>query len=374
MTTHNPEPTCNISKNSNLADVMRAAKLIVWDEVSMAHKGGLEALDRTLRDVRSCSEIFGGVTVVICGDFRQILPVVQKGTPADEIRACIKSSYLWRNVEKITLRTNMRVHTTGHPDGGRWAAKLLQLGSGTITTDENDKIDTTKLGAKNVSTSDELLSAIYPGLEHNYNKQDWLKCRAILAPRNDVVGNINDKLMEKLPGEAAVYRSFDQTTEMSDACAYPTEFLNKQNPPGLPPHELRLKIGCPIILLRNMDPPKLMNGTRLIVTQLHKNVIVAKILTGVSEGEDVFLPRIGLVPSDYPFEFKRMQFPVKPAFCLTINKAQGQSLKVAGLHLEPGVFSHGQLYVACSRCGNPDNLFIYANEGATKNIVYKAVL
>ena len=135
-----------------------------------------------------------------------------------------------------------------------------------------------------------------------------------------------------------------------------------------------MKIGCPIILLRNMDPPKLMNGTRLIVTQLHKNVIVAKILTGVAEGEDVFLPRIGLVPSDYPFEFKRMQFPVKPAFCLTINKAQGQSLKVAGLHLEPGVFSHGQLYVACSRCGNPDNLFIYANEGATKNIVYKAVL
>ena len=77
-----------------------------------------------------------------------------------------------------------------------------------------------------------------------------------------------------------------------------------------------------------------MNGTRLIVKRLMKNIIVATILTGVATGEEVLIARIGLIPSDCFVEFKRVQFPVKPAFCLTCNKAQlGQSYKYAGLHL-----------------------------------------
>ena len=131
-----------------------------------------------------------------------------------------------------------------------------------------------------------------------------------------------------------VYRSYDQITEVSEASGSPMEVLNNQNPPGLPPHELKLKEGCPIILLRNLEAPLLMNGTRLIVKRLMKNIIVARILTGVAAGEEVLIPRIGLIPSDCFVEFKRVQFPVKPAFCLTCNKAQlGQSYKYAGLHL-----------------------------------------
>ena len=98
-----------------------------------------------------------------------------------------------------------------------------------------------------------------------------------MAPRNDIVEKINTSLMDKVPGESVVYRSFDQTTEESEACTYPTDVLNSFNPPGLPPHELALKEGCPIILLRNLDAPRLMNGTRLIVKRLMKNVIVATI-------------------------------------------------------------------------------------------------
>ena len=88
--------------------------------------------------------------------------------------------------------------------------------------------------------------------------------------------------MAKMPGESVVYRSYDQTTEVSEASGYPMEpmeVLNNQNPPGLPPHELKLKWGCPIILLRNLEAPLLMNGTRLIVKRLMKNIIVAWILS-----------------------------------------------------------------------------------------------
>ncbi|GFW03636.1 ATP-dependent DNA helicase PIF6 [Trichonephila clavipes] len=104
------------------------------------------------------------------------------------------------------------------------------------------------------------------------------------------------------------------------------------------------------------------------------NVIEATILTGKSKGEDVLLPRIPMIPTDMPFEFKRLQFPVRLAFAMTINKAQGQSLQVCELNLENLCFSHGQLYVACSRFGKSSDLFVYAPDGKTRNIVYPTAL
>jgi ATP-dependent DNA helicase PIF1 len=99
------------------------------------------------------------------------------------------------------------------------------------------------------------------------------------------------------------------------------------------------------------------------------NIIKATILNGKFKGEDVLLSRIPMIPKDMPFEFKRLQFPVRLAFAMTSNKAQGQSLQVCGQDLKNPCFSHGQLYVACSRIGKPSDLFGYTPEGKTKNIV-----
>ena len=90
--------------------------------------------------------------------------------------------------------------------------------------------------------------------------------------------------------------------------------------------------------------------------------------------EDVLIPRILLIPTDIPFEFKRLQFPVRLAFAMTINKSQGQSLGVCEINLEYPCFSHGQIFVACSRVGKRSALFVYLPEGKTKNIVYHQAL
>ena len=104
------------------------------------------------------------------------------------------------------------------------------------------------------------------------------------------------------------------------------------------------------------------------------NIIEATILTGPFKGEDLLILWIPIIPTDMSFQFKRLQFPIRLAFAIMINKAQGQSLELCGLYLHTDCFSHGQLYVACSKVGNPDNLFIYTETGTTKNIVYPQVL
>jgi ATP-dependent DNA helicase PIF1 len=91
---------------------------------------------------------------------------------------------------------------------------------------------------------------------------------------------------------------------------------------------LTLQEGCPVILLRNM-PGGLVNGTWLIVVKLMQHIIDAEITTGPDKGRRVFIPRLSITPSNMermPFTLHRRQFPLRPAFAMTINKAQGQTL------------------------------------------------
>ena len=74
------------------------------------------------------------------------------------------------------------------------------------------------------------------------NDPKWLEERAILVARNDTVDRINFNLLQALPGQKKVYKSFDSTLEQSDAVQYPIEFLNSLKPSGMPPHCLQLKV------------------------------------------------------------------------------------------------------------------------------------
>ena len=104
-----------------------------------------------------------------------------------------------------------------------------------------------------------------------------------------------------------------------------------------------------------------------------ENVIEATALTGPSKGEAVLIPRIPMIPIDLHFQFKRLLFPIRLAFAITI-KAQGQFLEKCGIDLNTDCVSHGQLFVACSRVGKPDDLFICTDNGTGKNVVYPQVL
>ena len=113
-----------------------------------------------------------------------------------------------------------------------------------------------------------------------------------------------------------------------------------------------------------------------------EHVIEVMSISGSNPGKKLFIPRITLILSSatLPFTMRRKQFPIKPAFALTANKAQGQTFKRVGIYLANDFFSHGQLYVALSRCGDPNSIKILnrkaklAKETIVRNVVYRAVL
>ena len=93
---------------------------------------------------------------------------------------------------------------------------------------------------------------------------------------------------------------------------------------------------------------------------MFQNSLKLRVLTGPSKGTNIFIPKMVLTPSDSSIAFKmrRIQFPIIPAFAMTINKSQGQSFDHVAIDLRRNIFSHGQLYVAISRCRSKTNLKI----------------
>ena len=128
---------CNIEGVSELAQLLKLTKLIIWGEAPMAHKFCFEALDRTLRDILSNDQIFGGKVIVFGGDFRQILPVIPGGNRSDIVHASINSSYIWDSCEVLTLTKNMRLqqnpmspNSQELKDFSEW---LLKVGEGKLS-------------------------------------------------------------------------------------------------------------------------------------------------------------------------------------------------------------------------------------------------
>ncbi|XP_015941574.1 uncharacterized protein LOC107467057 [Arachis duranensis] len=196
---------------------------------------------------------------------------------------------------------------------------------------------------------DDLIDFVYPDMLSNLSVENYFKDRAILAPTLDYVTDVNNKMTAGLLGQERVYLSSDSVCAEEgnmefELDAFSPEILNVINCSGLPPHKLVLKVGAPIMLLRNIDQTNgLCNETRMQVRRMGNHVLECKTLTGNKAG------------------------------------SIGQTLSKVGIYLPMSVFTHGQLYVALSRVTSKDGLRVllqdhgHLEDNCTMNVVYRKV-
>nr|KAJ0195533.1 hypothetical protein LSAT_V11C700361030 [Lactuca sativa] len=192
---------CKIPPDSELGRLVRKNSLIIWDETPMVHKHAFEALDRALRDVckfdkSTNSNIpFGGKAIVFGGDFRQILPVVQGGE--------------------------------GKVSGLNDGEAIIDVPDDILINDPHDPIGS-------------LIEFVYPSILEKFNGTSYFQERAILAPKNEVVQQINDRLLALFPGDEVEYLSSDTLCQSKfvhdqfDPNLYSPDILNGLKVSGLP--------------------------------------------------------------------------------------------------------------------------------------------
>ena len=335
---------CNFGRNDVTGKLFRMCKLLIIDEVTMGDKWIYEALDRSLRDVRKNERLFGGITVLFAGDWRQTLPIVPRGSRSQIIHCCLKNSYIWKNTEVFTLQQNMRANLTGSAEAKEFSDFLLSVGYGTLC----DSGGWIQLDPNYFSQSLDLTNfcdEVFDGINEGILAIDG---KAILCPTNAEVKEVNKIVLNMLDGEAIIYLSNDSLLDDTTSHQYPTEFLNSIDIPSMPSHSLEIKKNAIVMLLVNLDQKNgHCNGTRYQVINASRYVIEAVALNGKADGKKLLIPRIKFISnaSQFPFQLRRKQFPIRLSYAITANKSQGQTLKFVGIYLGTEFFSHGQVYI-----------------------------
>ena len=302
--------------------------MVIIDEVSMVRSDLMDGIDYALRLNRGRMKTpFGGVQMVFFGDLFQLAPVVQNEVK-EFLEERYSSPYFFSakvfddcNIRPIELSTIYRQKDSSFME-------LLNR----VRNKEHTKEDLERLNKsvqKNIVVS---------------KKDETL----ILTTTNSLANTINQDRLSKLPGKEIAYEAV--TSGKFEESAYPTDAC------------LKLKKGAQVILIKNDPDKQWVNGTLAKVAALSKDSIVVNI-----SGRTFDVPVVKWQKIEYSYNEDEgkienevvggfAQYPIKLAWAITIHKSQGQTFDKVIIDLGHGAFTHGQLYVALSRCTSLDGI------------------
>ncbi|KAJ5562712.1 hypothetical protein N7535_002843 [Penicillium sp. DV-2018c] len=332
---------------------LASASLIIWDEVPMRDRHAVELVDRLCQDARDNRSLFGGLPVLMGGDFAQTLPIVAPSTRTRTVAACLQRSLIWPQLAVRQLYRNMRLPPSGvNADYARYLSTMSYREElqGTITLPPY---------IPRSETAEDLCNAVYPDtvLSAAARDPDVFAERSIITIRNDAVTGFNDRLIARMPGRSRKYYSADRAQE-------------GPGPRQRSSHADRARSGR-----RDSATAPASSSPGCIMYDWN---ITARIIAGDFKGAEHTMPLVPLETTEGQLSFTLhcVQFPIRLCFAMTINKSQGQSLKRVGVDLRVPAFSHGQLYVALSRVTDVGNLSVLHIEGsdAMENVVFPEVV
>ena len=309
--------------------------------------------------------------------------------------------------------TRLRINNRLEPGQEKYRAFLKVIGAG-LHTDNYHEEHVQVPKELQAHSREEIIKFVFEDmLDRPLEYGEELCGRAILCITNEDAFKLNQLLMNTLKGKPRIYKSLDTAIEV-DAVDHMAvnindgniEQLNRKTPRHMPQHVLEIKEGAIMMINTNVAVEDgLCNGTRVQIISMHDNYLWCRFVTGARKGQEFPLTRfrfqeggeerinqIGGVP------WTREQFPLRPGFVLTINKAQGslnctatlmqliyiycvvtgQTLEKVGVVLDHvSCFAHGQLYVAASRVRRSDCIRFLLHpksKGTTRNVVQRAMI
>lgn len=305
-------------RNSSLIEKLDT---VIIDEVSMVRSDLMDGIDYSLRINRDeMKKPFGGVQMVFFGDLYQLCPVVER-----EAREVLEGMYASPYFFSGKVFNNLSI-------------KYVELSK--IYRQSDGKFVELLNRLRNKKHTDEDLDLLNERVRKDVSNTS--DTTIILTTTNSLAGEINQDRLARLPGKEYAYEAV--VTGKFDETAYPTE------------SSLRLKVGAQVILIKNDPNKQWVNGTLARIASLARDLIKVDIKGRICE-----VPRVKWQKIEYIYDEEKdkieenivgvfEQYPIRLAWAITIHKSQGQTFDKVVLDLGHGAFTHGQVYVALSRC------------------------
>lgn len=290
--------------NHKLVKRLENADVLVIDEISMLHAHQLDFVDKICRAMRDDSRPFGGIQVVLCGDFFQLPPVARGGERARPVY--LSDAWQKMNIKICYLEEQHRQADDGFLD-------ILNNIRKNCVSQEN-------IGA----------------LAARINKEDCGDICTKLYTHNADVDAINNSELQKLKGDPAEYpMTWGGRPLLVDT-------LKKS---CLAPEKLFLKKGAAVMFVKNNFEAGYVNGTLGVVVDFDEGIPIVK----KRNGEKILvLPETWSIDEDGRILARIEQLPLRLAWAITVHKSQGMSLDAAEIDLSK-CFEYGMGYVALSR-------------------------
>jgi len=310
-----------MKKNKAIQRILECDVLVI-DEISMLGKKYINVLNETFKIIRKNQKPFGGICLIVTGDFYQLPPI-------NDDYAFESKSWLEAEFNTILLEKVYRFHDE------KYASLLSRARKAEHFPEDNVEL------FKRVKAYQDLMELN----DSKENDEFEIKPVYLMSKREDVDA-INKEELNKNPNESVYYIANDNTPDKTI-----TSLLDM-----ISPRVLELKVGAQVMLMVNINVEEgLVNGLQGVITSLESDLIFVKRITGE------------ILPFER-HEFKmeedgkhlgtRLQFPLKLAFCLSIHKSQGCSLDKAIIDLGNSVFENHMAYVGLSRLRSLDGLYL----------------
>ena len=372
----------NVEHNGFTGRLLSDTDVIIIDEIGIADIRQLRNIDRLLKDLAPSGSPeskmpFGGKIVIFGGDHKQQFPVIKRGNIDDQANASFFMSnwYTQEKFKRFKLIRSMRLQENQE----LYSQWITDLGEGTNFIPGTDRIHLLDDNMA-VYSEDELIAKVFtPEILEN---PEQASRRTILCPHNRTATQLNERILEMRSSTvpSKTYYSIDKSENFNpldvNSPLADEINLNSVSKGTLPEHELKLKVGSPVMLLRNLSTEKgLSNGTILRVERLGDNIIWCR----KQNGELEKIQRIQFEDDEKDIggiSFTRTQFPLRLAYAITITKSQGGTYDFVGANLLEDCFSHGQAYTLFSRVTSQQGIFVLTKkppEGerpTIRNVVY----